>query len=73
LPGVSGGLCVGGRAARRTPGRIHRTNRMIDHALSAKRGTALSRIPRLRLSSSRPPRLGRSLRSRRMRFGYTEP
>src|SRR5580698_2085509 len=29
-------------------------------------------LPRLRLSSSRPPRLDRSLRSRRRRFGFAE-
>ena len=65
-PGVSAGLSVslGPPDVRRAALAAH-TDQRDSHATQA--GTAKGHPPRLRLSSSRPPRLGRSLRSRRMR------
>ena len=50
-----------------------RTRRRPDREAPRVQAGGWSRLRRLRLFGSRPPRPGRSLRSRRMRIGFAEP
>jgi len=71
-PASAPGSAFRSRPARRTPGRSSEP-RADQGAHTPRYGAAHSHLPRLQLSSSRPPRLGGSLQSRRMRSASADP